>query len=303
MHSVRPVLIGIAGDSGAGKSSLVAQLAKLLGSDRVSVIELDGYHSLNRPERKAVNITALHPRANNLGLFIDHLYRLRKGEKVLRPVYNHDTGDFDDPVWVEPRPYVIVEGLHPFLFQVAADMYDLKIYYDTHEELKVRWKILRDATARGYTVEEVLAEIRKRQWDIRNFVEPQLAMADTVVKLFPLEDERPDAVGVEFKESTDNPWLKEKLEQISEISVQPMRDWIGGREFLSLSFSQAIPVSTAHVLLEHMGPRGGAILRKITHAPFVMPYQLALAILASWLEAIRQELDATFEGRGRSVVG
>jgi len=303
MNLTRPVLIGVAGDSGAGKSSLVAQLMKLLGNDHVSIIELDGYHSLNRQERKAVNITALHPRANNLGLFIDHLYRLRNGEKVLRPVYNHDTGDFDDPVWVEPRPYVIVEGLHPFLFRVAADLYDFKLYYDTHEELKVRWKILRDATARGYTVEEVLAEIRKRQWDIRNFVEPQLAMADAIVQLFPLEDERPDAVGVEFKEPGRSPWLKEKLEQIPEVAVQPKHDWIGGREFISLSFSRALPVSTAHVLLEHMGPRRGSILSKITQAPFIMPYQLALAILASRLEAIRQELDATFEGRGHSFVG
>ncbi|MGO0123234.1 phosphoribulokinase [Desulfothermobacter acidiphilus] len=275
-----PVLVGIAGDSGAGKTTFVRRLRELLGPERVSVIELDGYHSLNRQERKLVGITPLHHRANNLGLFIEHLYRLRSGERVLRPVYDHETGDFGDPVWVEPRPFVLVEGLHPFCFKVAAEMYDFKIYYDTHQALKIRWKISRDASLRGYTVEQVVREIRQRQWDIRNFVEPQLAYADVVVTLYQTGSN--GNIGVKIKEPVAQSWLKSFARQC--LNAESSREWLGGREFQILSLEEEISASLAEELLQGVGSRAEAVLARASAGDSVSPYQLMLCLLVLRLE-------------------
>ncbi|ACX52945.1 phosphoribulokinase/uridine kinase [Ammonifex degensii KC4] len=282
-----PVLVGIAGDSGAGKSTFVRKLQELLGHERVSVIELDGYHSLNRQERKLVGITPLHHRANNLGLFIEHLYRLRSGERVLRPVYDHETGDFSDPVWVEPRPFILVEGLHPFCFKVAADMYDLKIYYDTHQELKIHWKISRDASVRGYTVEQVVKEIRQRQWDIRNFVEPQLAYADLVICLYPVAANSAFHIGVKVKEPVAHSWFKFLHQKVAAKGL--VREWVGGREMQVLSFEEEMPCEVVEEMLRGAGPRAEAVLARAAGGVKVTPYQLMLTLLVLRLEELLAE--------------
>lgn len=291
------VLVGVAGDSGAGKSTLIRELSRLLGPDKVAVIGLDDYHSLNRQERKAIGITPLNPRANNLGLFIEHLYRLRQGEKVLKPVYDHDTGDFSDPEWVEPRPFIICEGLHPFCFGVLAAMYDYRIYYDTHPELKVAWKVQRDAAARGYTVEQVRREIRQRQWDIRSFVEPQRWYADTVVTLLPPADGG-SVIGVQLKEPS--PGLSPAGAKLREAGkINSSREWYGGRKM----WVTTITAPLTQEELRELGMAFGiaeALLRRVKGEE-VIPYQMLLYLLAARLEQIRGQKGSC--GRERYAVG
>ncbi|MEW6171506.1 MAG: phosphoribulokinase [Bacillota bacterium] len=301
-----PVLIGVAGDSGAGKSTLIRELSQLLGPDKVAVIGLDDYHSLNRQERKAVGITPLNPRANNLGLFIEHLYRLRQGEKVLKPVYDHDTGDFGDPEWVEPRPFIICEGLHPFCFGVLAEMYDYRVYYDTHPELKVAWKVQRDAAHRGYTVEQVRREIRQRQWDIRGFVEPQWWYADTVVTLIPPADDG-SVIGVQLKEpppgtqhSGSECWVgAQTLKPREAGKIRTAREWYGGREM----WVTAITMPLTQEELRELGTAFGiteAVLRRVKGEEAI-PFQVLLSLLAARLEQIRKQKESY--GRERYAVG
>lgn len=179
-------LIGIAGDSGAGKSTYVEHLKQLLGEENVSVMSTDDYHSLDRVERNKIGVTALDPwKANNLGLLIDHLWQLKQKRPILKPVYDHSTGTFAESELLEPRTVILVEGLHLLYLEKLREVFDLKIYFDTDISLRIKWKVRRDAEARGYTEEQVLEEIERRRPDVEKFIEPQKAWADMVIHYLP----------------------------------------------------------------------------------------------------------------------
>jgi len=163
MAKIAPLLLGIGGDSGTGKSTLVGGIYKIFGADKITNINLDDYHTFDRTQRKIYGLTALHPAANNMALMGKHAWQLKYGEKIIKPVYDHSTGTFAEPEEVEPRPIVIIGGLFPFFTQELRDVFDLKVYLDPDEELKRRWKIQRDAGRRGYTIEQVMKEIEGRQ--------------------------------------------------------------------------------------------------------------------------------------------
>lgn len=184
MPRTRPILLGIVGDSAAGKTTISAGIEEILGSDRVTNICSDDYHKYNRKQRKELNISALHPDCNYIDIMQNNFYQLRRGEAILKPVYNHTTGDFDPPVYVEPREFVIVEGLLGFSTQKMRDAFDVKIYLDPQEDLRVDWKYKRDTFKRGYTREEVLASLEKRKEVSANFIRPQRRHADLVVNFY-----------------------------------------------------------------------------------------------------------------------
>ena len=109
----RVVMIGVAGDSGCGKSTFLRRLADLFGEEFITVICLDDYHSLDRKQRKQTGITALNPKANNFHLMYEQMKDLKNGEAINKPIYNHETGCLDAPEIVEPNRIVVIEGLHP----------------------------------------------------------------------------------------------------------------------------------------------------------------------------------------------
>ena len=184
MAKSTPLLLGIGGDSGTGKSTLVGGIYKIFGADKITNINLDDYHTFDRAQRKIYNLTALHPAANNMALMGKHAWQLKNGEKIIKPVYDHSTGTFAEPEEVEPKPIVIIGGLFPFFTQELRDVFDLKVYLDPDEELKRTWKIQRDAGRRGYTIEQVLKEIEARQEDIRRHIEPQKEYADIIIRFY-----------------------------------------------------------------------------------------------------------------------
>ncbi len=184
MAKIAPLLLGIGGDSGTGKSTLVGGIYKIFGADKITNINLDDYHTFDRVQRKIYNLTALHPAANNMALMGKHAWQLKDGEKIIKPVYDHSTGTFANPEEVEPKPIVIIGGLFPFFTQELRDVYDLKVYLDPDEELKRAWKIQRDAGRRGYTIEQVMKEIEARQEDIRKHIEPQKEYADIIIRFY-----------------------------------------------------------------------------------------------------------------------
>ncbi len=99
----RPFMLGIAGDSGAGKTTLSSGIARLLGVERTTGICVDDYHKYDRKQRKELGITPLNPECNYMDIMEQHVRLLAEGEPILKPVYNHSTGTFDPPVYV-PRP-------------------------------------------------------------------------------------------------------------------------------------------------------------------------------------------------------
>lgn len=181
----RPIIFGVVGDSAAGKTTLTAGIAAILGADRVSTLCIDDYHRYTRAQRMALGLSALHPDCNNLELMENDLRQLALGESILKPVYNHSTGDFDAPEELIPRQFLIVEGLLAFATPRLRERYHVKVFLDPPEDLRREWKIKRDSVRRGYTPEQVLAELELRARDSEEFIRPQRTWADMVVRFYP----------------------------------------------------------------------------------------------------------------------
>jgi phosphoribulokinase len=177
-----PIILGIVGDSASGKSTLSIGVAQILGEEHCTVICTDDYHRYSRAERSAAGLSALDPRSNYIDVLEQHLRLLRNGEPILKPVYDHQKGTLQPPEYVRPKEFVIAEGLLGYTTRVMRDCYDVKIYLDPEEELRVKWKVHRDTTKRGYTVEEVKAQLDRRGIDSTNFIHPQRTFADIVIR-------------------------------------------------------------------------------------------------------------------------
>jgi phosphoribulokinase len=181
----RVVLIGVAGDSGCGKSTFLRRLADLFGEESMTVICLDDYHSLDRFQRKETGITALNPGANNFDLMYEQIKALKAGQEIMKPIYNHETGLIDPPELIKPSPIVVIEGLHPMHDERVRSLLDFSVYLDIDDEVKIAWKIQRDMAERGHTYEDVLAAINSRRPDFEAFIDPQKAHADVVIQILP----------------------------------------------------------------------------------------------------------------------
>jgi phosphoribulokinase len=181
----RVVLIGVAGDSGCGKSTFLRRLADLFGEESMTVICLDDYHSLDRYQRKETGITALNPAANNFDLMYEQIKALKEGKEIMKPIYNHETGLIDPPELIKPSPIVVVEGLHPMYDERVRSLLDFSVYLDIDDEVKIAWKIQRDMAERGHTYDDVLAAINSRRPDFEAYIDPQKAHADVVIQILP----------------------------------------------------------------------------------------------------------------------
>lgn len=174
-------IIGVAGDSGSGKTTFTRAIRSIFGPDIVSTISLDDYHILDRKERLKTGITPLSPKANDFSLLEEHIRMLKKGESIQKPVYNHDTGTIEGPVAFSPSAVVILEGLHTFATENLREMIDFSIYVNPERDVKYAWKIKRDVQARGYLEEDVLKELESRRMDYERYVMPQRKYADAVI--------------------------------------------------------------------------------------------------------------------------
>lgn len=183
----RPTMLGIAGDSAAGKTTLTRGLVEALGAQRSASICVDDYHRYDRQERRGLPFTPLHPDCNYVGIMEQHLQLLATGRPILKPVYDHRDGTLVRPELVEPADFVIVEGLLPLHTRLARACFDVTAYLGPPEHIRRQWKIQRDTAKRGYTAEQVVTELERREHESEAFIRSQRLQADLVVSFGPIE--------------------------------------------------------------------------------------------------------------------
>ena len=186
----RPIILGIVGDSASGKTTLSKGLVRLLGEDVVTHICTDDYHKYDRKQRAERAITPLNPDCNYLDIMAAHLNDLRAGAPILKPVYQHKDGTFGPLVYVEPDPFAVVEGLLGYYTAEMREAYDVRVYLDPPESLRRKWKVDRDCAKRGYTTDQVLDDLDRREPDSA-VVHPPAARARGHGRLPPAERRRP----------------------------------------------------------------------------------------------------------------
>ena len=177
----RPIVLGVVGDSGAGKTTLTRGLIRVVGEDHVTRISADDYHRYDRRERQQLDVTPLHPEANHLDVLTQHLVQLRRGEGILKPVYDHRTGTLGRPVYTRASRFLVLEGLLNFHTESLRTAHDVRVFLAPAEQLRRAWKLKRDCTRRSYTTDEVLHQLDAREQDAVQYIQPQRRYADIVV--------------------------------------------------------------------------------------------------------------------------
>jgi phosphoribulokinase len=210
----RPIVLGVVGDSGAGKTTLTRGLIRVLGDEHVVGLSADDYHRYDRRERARLGVTPLHPASNHVDILTQHLLHLRRGEPVLKPVYDHRDGTLRPPVYVRPARFLVVEGLLNFHTETLRTAHDVRIFLAPPEELRRQWKLKRDCTRRSYTTNEVLRELDDRERDAAEFVRPQQAHADIVVTFWPSPADDPSHLGADvlLRDTVPHPDLSPLLD-------------------------------------------------------------------------------------------
>ena len=181
MVHTRPVMLGVVGDSAAGKTTITRGLVRLLGEQHVTHVAADDYHRYDRRQRAERGITPLHPDCNYLDVMEQDFAHIRAGRSVLKPVYQHRDGTFGPPVYVQPRQFTVIEGLLGYHTERLRDAFDVRVFLAPPEQLRRQWKVQRDCTRRGYTTDQVLEELDRREPDSEAFIRPQQQWADIVV--------------------------------------------------------------------------------------------------------------------------
>ena len=205
----RPIMLSIVGDSGSGKTTITRGVVRVLGEDKVTHFCSDDYHRYDRRQRAERGITPLDPACNYLDVLTCDVRHLRQNEAILKPVYQHAGGTFGPPVYLSPARFVVAEGLLVNHTAELREMFDIRVYLNPPETLRRRWKVARDCSRRGYSTDQVLSELDRREPDSEAFIRPQRHHADVVVSFIPgrsVDPDRPD-VHLFLRDSLPHPDL------------------------------------------------------------------------------------------------
>ena len=178
-------IIGIAGGTGSGKTTVVRKIAAALPPHHVAVVPLDSYYNdtshMTEEERRAINFD--HPDAFDWKLLNKHINELRSGNSIEQPTYSYLLCNrLPETVHVEPKPVIIIEGIMTLINKKLRDMMDLKLYVDTDSDERLIRNIQRDVVERGRTVDMVLdryLEVLKPMHE--QFIEPTKKYADLII--------------------------------------------------------------------------------------------------------------------------
>lgn len=182
-----PIVVGIGGDSGAGKNTLVTVLLDLFDKEHTTTIEGDAAHKWERDDDHWQQQTHLDPKSNHLHDELLQTLGLKTGQTVQRSLYNHTTGRFATPNAIAGRRNILYVGLHPFYLSKMRQLFTVKIYVEPAEALRRQWKIARDMKDRGHSKADILKQMEQRVADTEKYIKPQRQFADIVVSFVPIQ--------------------------------------------------------------------------------------------------------------------
>ncbi len=180
-----PVLIGIAGGTGSGKTTIANVILERAGAENIAFLPHDAYYKdlgdLPAAQKELMNFD--HPDALESTLLIEHLKMLRKGEAVDIPVYDFTTHSrTSETKHVQPKPVILVDGILIFAETELMDLFDVKIFVDTPADVRFIRRLQRDIDERGRTVESVINQYQTTVRPMHDeFVEPSKRHADVII--------------------------------------------------------------------------------------------------------------------------
>ena len=172
--------IVLSGPPAVGKTTLSQILINYFGSKFVDIIELDSFHLYERSNAAWEKNTHLNPAMNDLNRYKQTILKLLKGENLIIKNYNHLTGMFDSETLKKIKNFLVIEGLHSLHFPDLTEKYDLNIYLELEEKLKIDAKMTRDLS-RGRTKEDIKKQIIQRKSDYELYIKPQAKFSDIYI--------------------------------------------------------------------------------------------------------------------------
>jgi uridine kinase len=182
---VRPILIGITGGTGSGKSTVASEIYRSFNEDCIAIIEQDSYYkdqsSLSFEDRIKTNYD--HPNAFDTLLLVEHLKNLLNNNAIEKPIYDFkEHNRKSETVIVEARDIIIVEGILILQDSELRNLLDIKIYVDTDDDVRIIRRILRDINERGRTIESVVKQYLEVVKPMHSqFIEPTKKYADLII--------------------------------------------------------------------------------------------------------------------------
>lgn len=184
-NDTTPIVIGIAGGTGSGKTTVAQVILERVGAKNISLLPHDAYYKdltgLSHAQRVLVNFD--HPNSLDTELLIEHVKLLRSGKPIQLPVYDFRTHSrTSNTITIEPQPVVLVEGILIFAEPKLRELFDVKIYVDTDPDIRFIRRLERDITERGRTsisvIQQYLTTVRPMHLE---FVEPSKRYADVII--------------------------------------------------------------------------------------------------------------------------
>jgi uridine kinase len=181
----KPILIGITGGSGSGKSTIANEIFESFGDEKIVMMQQDAYYKdqshLTMKERVKTNYD--HPKAFDNTLLVEHLEALSRGESIEKPIYDFTVHTrAKETIFVEPKEIIIVEGILILEDERIRDLLDIKVYVDTDADVRIIRRLIRDMDERGRTIDSVvnqyLTVVRPMHFQ---FTEPTKRFADIII--------------------------------------------------------------------------------------------------------------------------
>jgi len=185
MKHPNPLVIGIAGGSGSGKTTVAQEILQRVGPDQIAYLQHDSYYKdlsgLPPVQRAEVNFD--HPNSLETDLLAQHIASLRDGKGVDVPIYDFSTHSRTSKSFnVQPKSVILVEGILIFTESKLRDMFDVKIFVDTDADIRFIRRLERDITERGRTTESVIKQYQSTVRPMHlEFVEPSKRYADVII--------------------------------------------------------------------------------------------------------------------------